>query len=133
MAGPPHRCVSANSGARASFRVQPSGLDWVDGASADFALLGHVWRQVSADPGGSLEIVLDTRGFFDPATGVKLGFGSSAALAVALAAALAGESVPQRVQEAALLAHRDFQGGHGSGVDVATSAHGGVIGYRRDG
>ncbi len=31
----------------------------------------------------------------------------------------------------AAIAHRMFQGGHGSGVDIATSLHGGVIGFRR--
>jgi len=70
--------------------------------------------------------------------GQKLGLGSSAAILVASLAALALEEHPglddaalcARVYERALLAHRTAQGG-GSGVDVASSAHGGVLAARR--
>ena len=70
--------------------------------------------------------------------GQKLGLGSSAAILVASLAALELDSEPgladaalcERVYERALLAHRSAQGG-GSGVDVAASAHGGVLAARR--
>ena len=70
--------------------------------------------------------------------GQKLGLGSSAAILVASLAALELEEQPDladdalcaRVYERALLAHRMAQGG-GSGVDVAASAHGGVLAARR--
>jgi phosphomevalonate kinase len=70
--------------------------------------------------------------------GQKLGLGSSAAIVVASLAALeldehAGlddAALCARVYERALLAHRAAQGG-GSGVDVASSAHGGVLAARR--
>ncbi len=70
--------------------------------------------------------------------GQKLGLGSSAAIVVASLAALELEEQPDldddalcaRVYERALLAHRTAQGG-GSGVDVASSAHGGVLAARR--
>ena len=70
--------------------------------------------------------------------GKKLGLGSSAAIVVASLAALELDSEPDltdvalcaRVYERALVAHRVAQGG-GSGVDVASSAHGGVLAARR--
>ena len=70
--------------------------------------------------------------------GQKLGLGSSAAILVASLAALELEAEPAlsdaalcaRVYERALLAHRTAQGG-GSGVDVAASAHGGVLAASR--
>jgi phosphomevalonate kinase len=70
--------------------------------------------------------------------GKKLGLGSSAAIVVASLAALeldrepglTDEALAARVYDRALAAHRAAQGG-GSGVDVAASAHGGVLAARR--
>jgi len=70
--------------------------------------------------------------------GQKLGLGSSAAIVVASLAALeldrepglSDEALCERVYVPALRAHRAAQGG-GSGVDVASSAHGGLIAARR--
>lgn len=72
--------------------------------------------------------------------GQKLGLGSSAAILVASLAALELDAAPAltdaelcaRVYRRALHAHRAAQGG-GSGVDVAASAHGGVLAARRQG
>jgi phosphomevalonate kinase len=121
--------------------------DW-RAASADAAqalsLVDQVLRGLAADglgPRAAINLALDTRAFFDRAAGEprKLGLGSSAALTVALASAVA-----QQAGHGALLAdragwlvrllalHRRFQGGRGSGVDVATSVYGGVIAYRND-
>ena len=62
----------------------------------------------------------------------KLGIGSSAAVTVALGKALAalnGHKMDlQRLQKA----HRAFQHGVGSGLDVAAAYHGGVILYQND-
>jgi len=68
----------------------------------------------------------------------KLGLGSSAAILVASLAALelaeesslSDEALCKRVYERAFVAHRTAQGG-GSGVDVAASAHGGLLAARR--
>jgi phosphomevalonate kinase len=68
----------------------------------------------------------------------KLGLGSSAAILVASLAALelavepelADDALCARVYERAFVAHRAAQGG-GSGVDVAASAHGGLLAARR--
>jgi phosphomevalonate kinase len=68
---------------------------------------------------------------------VKLGLGSSAALTVALASALSDwSSVGDRPQpslewlQRLLEMHRGFQGGRGSGVDLAASLLGGILEYR---
>jgi phosphomevalonate kinase len=65
--------------------------------------------------------------------GSKLGLGSSAAVLTAWAGAFAafarghGVSVPEPRVEALIDLHRQFQGGKGSGLDVAASYTGGVI------
>ncbi|MEO9014351.1 MAG: hypothetical protein ABI275_03425, partial [Terrimesophilobacter sp.] len=70
------------------------------------------------------------------AGGHKLGLGSSAAVAVALTAALARAVGLQldrgEVFDLANAAHRAAQGGAGSGGDVAASTYGGVLRYVRD-
>jgi len=74
-------------------------------------------------------IIVDSSQFF--AGGRKSGFGSSAAVTVALVCTLlhlSGLSGPQLLQCAArlaLLAHRRVQGGRGSGYDVYASLYGG--------
>jgi len=82
-------------------------------------------------------LTLDTRSFFHPAASgpVKLGLGSSAALTVAAAEALRiwdrGAENPEPMGLHRLLGlHRDFQGGRGSGIDLAASALGGVLEHR---
>jgi len=72
-----------------------------------------------------MAISLDTRAFRDPSSGNKIGLGSSAALAAALSVAL--ESIGgARARDAAHAGHRTFQGGAGSGVDVACGIAGGI-------
>ncbi len=117
------------------------------------ALVAAVDRYVLADSARPSEFdAPEVRAALDPATpapwfdasalrenGQKLGLGSSAAIVVASLAALELEREPElsaealcaRVYEPALRAHRAAQGG-GSGVDVASSAHGGLIAARRD-
>lgn len=99
--------------------------------TADLSLVGRVCKATAIDPDSPLHFVVDTRAFFHPVRSAKLGLGSSAAVSVALAAAMlrfAGDvrdPVP-----IALAAHRDFQAGRGSGVDVAAAARGGILAYR---
>lgn len=78
------------------------------------------------------EVEVDSSAFF--AAGRKLGFGSSAAAAVALGWALlaaglpdgAPDPDPELALDSALEAHRLAQGRRGSGYDVYASFHGGV-------
>ncbi|NIL94861.1 MAG: hypothetical protein GTO71_10600 [Woeseiaceae bacterium] len=111
------------------FLVRDRVFGWLD-SSDEFELLEHVWRAAGIDRSGGLELRLDTSAFLDPAHAWKTGIGSSAALSVALAYAL--HEVGARAKDPLEVAHRghlDFQGGLGSGVDIATSAAGGLIEY----
>ncbi|MEO7071852.1 MAG: hypothetical protein ABI300_02340 [Rhodanobacter sp.] len=79
---------------------------------------------------------LDTTALFAvDARSSKLGLGSSAALTVAFAGAVAthmGRALPGAAR--LISAHRRMQGGRGSGLDIAASLAGGSILYRlRDG
>lgn len=112
------------------FGIDPHGeIAWEDKAGP--VLFGEVWRESSIRRIPPVRVTIDTRDFHDHASGTKLGFGSSAAVAVALTAALAavqGESAD--CAKMAATAHRRYQNENGSGVDVATSISGGVIGFR---
>lgn len=87
------------------------------------------------------DIEIDTRDFFDAGAANKLGLGSSAALTVAMAAiwlaldqgpeGVGPQHWPERWLDTLVALHRGLQGGRGSGVDVAASLHGGLIGYRQ--
>ena len=118
-----------------SFRLTKEGeFEWreqLPGASV-FSLVEEIWKFFDTTAWPSLSLVVDTGEFSDAATGLKLGFGSSAAVAVALTAALQSYcSVAGDIGKMARDAHDRFQGCQGSGVDVATSLQGGVIAYRR--
>lgn len=80
-------------------------------------------------------ITLDTHAFFAGQGDVKLGFGSSAALTVALAGAMcAASDVPVPELGPMIAMHRQMQGGRGSGIDIAASFLGGALVYHlRDG
>ncbi len=115
-----------DGGGRVRWQEQPTaGRGRVlEAAAAALADAGSPLRQ-------PLAITLDSRVFQDSGGG-KLGLGSSAAITVALLAALqaaAGEPVPGRAELLALAgaAHRDLQDGAGSGIDVAAAVHGGVV------
>ncbi len=75
-------------------------------------------------------IDVDTRAFTDRA-GRKLGVGSSAAAAVAFLAALAPDLDVDGLHALAQRAHRRFQDGKGSGIDIAASVYGGLVQFRR--
>lgn len=73
-------------------------------------------------------VEIDTSNFRDT-EGRKLGIGSSAAVATVAAALARGRGGPETLA-LALDAHRKATGG-GSGVDVASSFHGGIIAAKR--
>lgn len=132
--------------AGAELRIGSDGLpEWSSPEQADrLRLVDETLRGLRAEdlappPGRGFSLHLDTSEFFDEGRDgkVKLGLGSSAALTVALASAMAvfvgrGPAVANRRVwlEHLLQLHRKFQGGHGSGVDVAASLIGGMISYR---
>lgn len=132
--------------ARIEFELDGSrGFRWrkPDSAAAErLHLVAKLCRSLVTagllDPEGlaPAAITLDTREFFQPTAGgaAKLGLGSSAALTVALTEALLrwsspGEGAHSIDLQALLDLHRAFQGGRGSGIDLAASVTGGVVEY----
>ena len=90
-------------------------------------------RQVLKERGRNLKpahIKLDTSEFYTE-QGLKMGFGSSAALTVSIIAAMLGTENLDLIYRSAIEAHRRAQGKIGSGIDIAASTWGGVISYRR--
>jgi phosphomevalonate kinase len=116
------------------FRATPeSTVEWLDEPPAEgLGLFEETWRAAAGGRRSSLSITIDSREFFDSQSGHKLGFGSSAAVTAALVAALGdpGSRTPA-CWPLAREVHRAFLGGRGSGVDVATSCHGGLITYTK--
>ena len=129
-----HRVTAQGPGiAPAAFTLAPDGTPGWDraGAGDDYRLLGAV-TQTLADCGRlpvdrPFGLQLDTAAFYRGAD--KLGLGSSAALTVALAAALNRHFGHAFDDGLAFAAHRRLQDGEGSGLDVAASIAGGVIRY----
>ncbi len=112
-----------------TFRFRHDGagnIKWLDSAPRDdaFALFECAWQFAPAITPAAVQVSLDSREFFDSASNRKLGLGSSAALMVALCALL---QPANRVATSAADAHRLFQDGAGSGVDIAAAVHGGLI------
>lgn len=103
--------------------IRTSPIRWAGGAK-EYSLVDAVLRRMRVASQSNVSMRLDTSAFVDAATGQKLGIGSSAALCVALVQALNGEADLEGI---ALLAHRDFQSGIGSGIDIACSVQGGLI------
>ena len=85
-----------------------------------------------------VQISLNTNDFYSVDLNSKLGFGSSAAMTVALTAALTcfwgghTESIVEKSElfKRALAAHRLAQGNLGSGIDIAASSFGGTLAYK---
>ena len=75
-------------------------------------------------------LLLDTSAFFSNQR--KLGLGSSAALTTALVKALRPRLTPAELLALAERAHLAFQGGHGSGADIAVAALDSSIRFQRD-
>ena len=106
-----------------------------DGQGRILEAVAAALAEHAAPMSAGLDISLDTRAFRagrGDGSQDKLGLGSSAAITVALTAALLAQSGRPVSNRAALFdlcadAHRRFQGGSGSGIDIAASVHGGVV------
>jgi phosphomevalonate kinase len=122
-----------------SHQADTRRVEFHPGEASGVALLDTVLEHRAPEGDGfpPCEIQLNTATFFSRASSRKLGLGSSAALLVALDAAVgAWQGRPRGGIErlAALGAMHDrFQGSQGSGGDLAASLHGGVICYRTQG
>lgn len=144
--GAPAVCMAVNRRARVTisaatepgvvvsapgFLPAPIAFSSVKDSFADLPLLAAVWQKLPEAPTKNLKIELDSQAF-QTAAGEKIGAGSSAAVAVALTAAIERFAGTQSdVFGTALDAHHAFQGGSGSGADIACSFAGGVIEYRK--
>ncbi len=111
-----------------------SALDSEHAADDVLALPGAVFAGATL-PSAAGRLRIDTNALHDEESGRKLGLGSSAAACAALMAArLALETKTDNGQQTLFArthaAHRDFQSGRGSGVDVATAVYGGVLTHR---
>ena len=114
---------------KARFRVADGVVEWLAGGE-DFKLVEDLWRTAHIETSSHLSIRLDTSDFVDAESGAKIGIGSSAALMTAFAAALCRAcDVEEDASSIAFAAHRAFQKGLGSGVDVACCRRGGLIEY----
>lgn len=144
LEGAPAICIAINRRARVTITASDAGTHRVSAPgyrrdvkhfediatiAKDLPLLAAIWDQypqVSQEP---LNIEIDTQNF--KSGNEKLGIGSSAAAAVALTAAFSAAAANGvDVCNQAHLAHLALQNGQGSGADVASSYHGGVIEYR---
>ncbi len=133
----------ALSGQAFYFAMDSSGPRWIgDHPGANGAILEAVIASCTEcstllDDGPSFRVSMNTDDFFTRIGGswTKLGVGSSAAVLVALVGALVTElnlaMSPEELLAVSHTAHRRFQGGLGSGADVATAVHGGVVTVRR--
>lgn len=117
------------SESQGEFTVDEDGLHWLS-CGATFALVDAVWNAAAPQLQGTRDIMLDSRAFLSATTRDKTGLGSSAALVVALCAAMRAST---DVSSIAHRAHVEWQGGVGSGIDIACSLNGGLLEYRRDG
>jgi phosphomevalonate kinase len=112
----------------------PGVVEWLDTPPAGVeAIASALFEEPGLRPTSGLRLSVDTQQFFESASGHKLGLGSSAAAVAGLVAALAQLYAAEvSIIDTAHRVHRRLQGGHGSGIDVATAVCGGLIEYRRD-
>ena len=129
----------ANCGSQYEFSVAPGGaLEWHADPGERGALLAAVLETLATR--GCLKeslppvaVELCSRNFYSQENAgapQKIGIGSSAAMGVALTSALQSYLGHEPTFAMCLDAHRHFQHGKGSGIDVATSWFGGVIGMQ---
>jgi len=138
--GPDSLFIERSTGEKFSFCLADAGNVRWTGASPGRrgAVLEAVFAALARRAGHSVQlpamsIELDTGEFFVERNGatIKLGLGSSAAIVTALTGVvmtfLGLRHDDKTLSRVCCAAHRDLQGGVGSGIDVLTSLAGGVI------
>jgi len=114
--------------------LQPGRRTFAPGEESGAALLDGVMARV--EPPLAFRAAVDSTAFFEGPD--KLGLGSSAAVLCAWAGAYAafargeGRQAPEPTLADLIGLHRAFQGGRGSGIDVAAAFVGGAISFRLD-
>jgi len=114
------------------FKLIDGGIRWQDG-QASFGVVDAVLSAAGLEQTAPKRIDLDTGEFVDSVTQRKIGIGSSAAITVALCAAVVRSTDLAALTTLAQRAHANLQGGAGSGVDIACSLSGGLLEYRMQG
>jgi len=129
---------------KVSFEFFNGHFRWLSGSEKDHhelrffkAAVLEALNSIDASSFSGYHFELDTSEFFSShVSGLKFGFGSSAALTYAIVAAviktLAPDSnqSPERLLPLASSAHYQAQKKLGSGIDVAAAAYGGLIEYQ---
>ena len=111
------------------FKTANGVVQWLVGGE-DFKLVEDLWRTARIDTARNYSFVLNTEDFIDDESRAKIGIGSSAALMTALTAALCDVTgIDDDAGSIAFAAHRAFQKGLGSGVDIACCSLGGLVEY----
>ena len=116
------------------FTLSSSGrINWHDRPGVrGLGLLEAALLTLDVETTRAFSCTIDTSTFSDAESKRKYGLGSSAAAMTALVAALcAANDDDDAVNANAFAAHNRFQDNRGSGVDIATSTHGGVIEYSK--
>ena len=129
--------VSPTLQLQARLRLQDGGAQWIDDAPPELEWIATLLARLSQIQDlPPCRIELDSDAFYLDHAGMreKLGLGSSAALTVALLGALhaLADLAPPALDEA-IEAHRAIQHGHGSGIDIAASAAGGLSRFQLTG
>lgn len=114
------------------FKSVNGRIQWQDGQTS-FEVVDAVLNAAGLEPTDAMSIDMNTSEFIDPAMQRKIGIGSSAAITVALCAAVGNSTDLAVLTTLAQRAHADLQKGAGSGVDIACSLSGGLIEYRMEG
>ena len=112
------------------FKSSKNGISWCKGT--EFKVIDAVWQVINFKRLIGLKINLDTSSFTDDLSDRKLGLGSSAAIIVALTAAMKNCDDPESIKILTHKAHKKLQGGLGSGADIATSLCGGLIKFQTE-
>ncbi len=132
------------------FRIEPDGRVCWQGAHANAGVFARCrsiieWSAARRSAAGAdvdgagLDLLIDTSELYEtgPDGLTKLGLGSSAAMTVALAAAMEAPqalpdrpSAPGRLHRVLLAPYRAGQAGQGSGIDLAAALFGGVQAYQ---
>lgn len=121
--------ASGYSDAVGRFQLRDGHVKWLDGREI-FSVVDSVYRAAEVAEFPACLIDLDTSEFIDSETRRKIGIGSSAAITIALSAAIKRST---DVATIARRAHAELQYGAGSGVDIACGLTGGLIEYRMEG
>lgn len=129
------RHLESRANPASAWSVRSNDVFWEDGCSVPEALSFAVEavNEVRRRWPGAAPLAIETRDGLRDSSGRKLGLGGSAAATVA-AAFTAASSVGatwEELWDVSDAVHRRVQKGRGSGVDVASAVHGGVIRYVR--